>query len=341
MSEAELGTRREFGTLADGTVIEAVAIGAGPLRAEVITWGAVIRDVRFEGVDHPLVLGFERLEDYVGQSPYFGATVGRFANRIARGRFKLDGEIHELPCNDGDNHLHGGPHGFGTRVWTIESLTQSSVLLKLVSADGDQGYPGEVTAECSYEVSADGTLIVSYSASTDRETVVNLAQHTYFNLDGAPTILDHKLQLAADAYLPVDSGYIPTGELKPVEGTPFDFRSLRVVRPEGAEATPPYDNNFCLAAHRRPEPAFAARLEGRDGTLSMELWTTEPGVQFYDGFQIAVTAPGLGGRTYPKHAGLCLEAQLWPDAPNQSDFPSATLKPGETYWQRTEFRFRA
>ena len=334
-----LGGRRMWGR-SKGSEVEAVTIGDGDIKVDVISWGAVIRDVRLTGVDHPLVLGFDDLQSYEDHSPHFGAVAGRYANRIAAGRLQLDGRSIELDRNeDGRNHLHGGAAAFGSRAWQIVDAEPTSVRLRLVSPDGESGYPGTVTVECRYTVVPPGTLRVELTGTTDATTIVNLAQHSYFNLDGTPSILDHRLRIAADHFTPVDDFDIPTGAVDEVEGTRFDFRTLREI---GASPTGrrPLDHNFVLAGQRRAEPALAATLEGSDGRVAMDVWTTEPGLQVYDGYKLSVPVPGLDGRRYQTYGGLAMEPQVWPNSPNEPDFPSAVLRPGETYRQTTEFRFR-
>ena len=333
-------TQRPFGWLANRTEITEVTIAAGGLHAKVLTWGAVVRDLRLDGVDHPLVLGLGCIEDYVARSPHFGATAGRFANRIAGGRFELDGRTIQLETNEnGRTHLHGGSeYGFGKRPWTLLEATDSIVLLELVSRDGEAGYPGTLTARCRYEIKPPGTLHIELTAKTDAATIVNLAHHGYFNLSGQPDILDHRLMIVADSYTPVDADLIPTGEIRPVDGTPHDFRDLRPIRLEEDGQRIRYDHNFVLAA-ARPQPALAVRAETADGKIAMTMLTTEPGVQFYDGAKVNCPAPGFDGRRYGASAGFCLEAQRFPDAPNHPNFPSAVLRPGETYRQVTEYRF--
>lgn len=326
-----------FGRLDDGTEIQLCHLKAGDLDAEVIGWGAAVRRLRFDGRD--MVLGLNSLDDYVAHSPHMGAIAGRYANRIRDGHFVLQGQEYQLPCNEnGLTHLHGGMKGFGKRPWEIADHDEASVLLRRLSPAGEEGYPGTVEALCRYTVTADGALVVELSATTDAPTIVNLAHHGYFNLSGAEDVLDHTVEIAAERFLPVDAALIPTGELRKVEWTPHDFRQGRKVRRKAGEEDVIFDHNFCLADEPRPEPVFAAAVEGEDGTR-LEVWTSEPGLQFYDGAGVSVPVEGLDGRRYGRHAGLCLEAQRWPDSPNHARFPSAILRPGETYTQRTEYRF--
>ncbi|NVK36199.1 MAG: galactose mutarotase [Rhodobacteraceae bacterium] len=330
--------RSEFGSLPDGTVIEEVVLKKGDLEASVLTYGAIIRDLKFNG--QRVTLGFDDLQSYLEHSPYFGAVPGRCANRITNAKFTLDGTEYKLGANqDGKHQLHGGENGFGTRVWTIEQHDKASVLLKLVSADGDEGYPGEVEALCRYTLTGTGALRVKFTATTTKPTVVNLTQHAYFNLDGSPTILDHTLEIAAETFLPVDDELLPSGEIRKVEWTPYDFREGRKIRRKSGEEGVIFDHNFCLADAPRDTVAFAAALEDSKGDLRMEVWTTEPGIQFYDGGQMDIPVPGLDGATYGQRSGLCLETQRWPDSINHENFTDAVLRPGETYSHVTEFRF--
>jgi len=334
-------TARTFGKMPDGSPVYAVTIGAGDLKTEIITYGASIRDLRLAGADHPLVLGFPDFDNYLVDRGFFGAVAGRCANRIGGGRFTLDGRDIQLTRNEnGATHLHGGTVGFAYRNWTLEGHDDEAVALSIVAEDGEEGYPGRAEVNLVYRVEAPGTIRMSVTATTDAPTLVNIAQHSYFNLDGGGTILDHKLTFAANSYLPVDALLVPTGEIAPVAGTAFDFRQARPIRFEEGGRLAAYDHNFCVARERATAPRFAARLEGGRSGVAMEIETTEPGIQFYDGARTTTKSTGLGGAPYGAHSGLCLEPQVWPDSPNHKDFPSAVLRPGETYRQETLFRFK-
>ncbi|NBN64673.1 aldose epimerase family protein [Pannonibacter tanglangensis] len=323
---------RPFGTL-HGVAVDEVTLRAGSLEACILTYGATLRDLRLAG--RPLVLGLLTLEDYLTHGAYFGALCGRYANRIAGGRFSLDGVAHQVTCNErGRTHLHGGATGFDKRIWTVEELASDAVLLSLVSPDGEEGFPGTVTLKARFRLLPSAVLSLTVTAVTDAPTLVNIAHHSYFNLDGSADVLGHRLQIMADHYLPVDALGIPTGEVAPVAGTAFDFRTLR-----GVAGPRTYDHTFCLAPEPVAEPQLAAVLEGASSGVSMELWTTEPGLQLYDAAGLGLPQDGPDGRRFGPHAGLCLEPQRWPDSPNRPQFAGAVLRPGRTYHQVTEFRF--
>ncbi|HEV7255527.1 MAG TPA: aldose epimerase family protein [Mesorhizobium sp.] len=318
--------------------IRRVTLKGGGLTAIVLSAGAAIQDLRLDGHAPPLVLGFADPESYRENRPYFGAVAGRYANRIRDGRFSIDGETFQGPTNFmGKHSLHGGANGLAKRNWRIAEEGPDFLTLSLNNPDGAEGFPGTLSVRCTYRLQAPGTLSVEFEATTDRPTLCNLAQHSYFNLEdgGADDILGHRLTIAAGAYTPVDGELIPTGVVQPVENTEFDFRAPKVI---GGMHGGEFDHNFCLASSRRAL-SFAARLEAPRSGFSLELWTTEPGVQFYSGGHLPVPGEGLEGRSYAKHAGLCLEPQVWPDSPNRPYFPQAILRPGETYRQLTEFRF--
>jgi aldose 1-epimerase len=296
--------------------------------------------VRLKGIDHPLVLGFDNAESYVTHSPFFGAVVGRSANRIGKGRFSIDGKPYQVSLNDhGKNHLHGGFKGFGMRNWTIAASDASSVTLTIDSPEGEEGYPGHVKATVRYSVEPGNVIRMEASATTDAPTLVNLAQHAYFNLDDSADILDHVVQILADSYTPVDADLIPTGEVVAVAGSNFDFRTPRPVRRMRGDDRVKYDLNYVVSRQRGTTVREQARVTSPKNGVTLSVASTEPGVQFYDGMWMNVTVPGLGGRRYGVNAGLCLEPQVFPDAPNHAGFPSSILRPGETYRQVTTFTF--
>jgi aldose 1-epimerase len=329
-----------FGRLPDGAAVDEVVISAGDLTATVITYGAAIRDLRLAGFDHPLVLGLETLEDYVRHSPHLGAIAGRCANRIGRGRFAIDGRPVQLPLNEkGRHHIHGGEAGFGRRPWRLVDVTEAGVTLSLVSADREEGYPGRVEATVRYVVSAPATITMEATAVTDAQTIVNLAQHSYFNLDDSDDILDHRVQILADAYTPTDPDDIPTGEIVAVAGTHFDFRAPRPIRKVHNGGRVLVDKNFVVARRKSARPVAHAWIASARNGLRLDVSSTEPGLQFYDGSYLAVPARGLGGRRYRANRGCCFEPQIFPDAVNHPGFPSPILRPGETYRQVTRFAF--
>lgn len=331
---------KDFGEFEGDPVSEVTIRSAAGAVARILNWGAVIRDLEVplaDGTLQRVVLGFDEFTPYPGRSPYFGALVGRYANRIANGSFVLDGKTIVLDRNErGVQTLHGGSGGVSQRLWKIADHDESAVTLTLHLPDGDQGFPGNLDVRCTYRFVEDATLRVDIEATADAPTVANFAQHSYFNLDGTNDIRNHRLRILADAYTPVDAGLIPTGEIASVAGSPYDFRLPRRI---GVEGSTPYDHNFVLSEPLSQGMRFAASLAGGNG-LAMQVHTSEPGLQFYDGAMIPALL-GLGGRNYGRFAGLCLEAQHFPDSPNQPHFPSTTLVPGETYRQRTEFRFHS
>lgn len=308
--------------------------------------GAVVSikapDRRGEFAD--VALGFETLEEYVRNPRYFGGLIGRHANRIGLGRFALNGAEYQLTQNNGANHLHGGARGFDKRVWkaTEESSESGAALhLEYLSVDGEEGYPADVKAATTYTVLLDNVMEIRYEATTDRDTIVNLTNHAYFNLAGEGDILGHQLTLHADAFTPVSKELIPTGEIKPVENTPMDFRRAKAIGADLREAGG-YDHNYVLQDYGRSDrdsPRLAARLYEPNSGRVLEILTTEPGIQFYSGNFLDGSLTGKGGAVYHKYAGLCLEPQHFPDAPNHANFPSTVLRPGEVYRHVSKYRF--
>ena len=345
--------RGPFGRTPDGTPVELFTLGnAGGMQLSVMSHGAAIVSLRVPdraGNLDDIVLGFDSLEGYLGHTHYFGAIVGRYANRIARGRFELDGSRYRLSVNDEPHHLHGGTRGFDRVVWECEPFRDDrgeGLALRHTSPDGDQGYPGTLEVEARYVLTGNDRLEVDYRATTDTPTPVNLTQHSYFNLLGAGKgdILGHQLRIDADAYTPVDCTLIPTGKVLPVAGTPFDFRTAAAIGAHIGDPDPQleyaggYDHNFVL---RREEPGLshAARVIEPTTGRTLDVFTTEPGLQFYSGNQLDGAVAGKGGRSYGRHTGFCLETQHYPDSPNRHEFPSTILNPGQEYASRTVFAF--
>ncbi|MEM7473087.1 MAG: aldose epimerase family protein [Pseudomonadota bacterium] len=323
-----------FGALPDGGAVERRRIEGGGLTAWVLSYGAVLQDLRLQGHDAPLVLGFDEFAPYLTDSPYFGAIAGRCANRIGEGQFVIGGAAYHVDRNFMDrHHLHGGRAGVGKRNWTVESVAADRITLRIELADGEMGYPGNMVARCTYACLEGGVFDVQITAETDAPTLCNFAHHTYWNLDGGTTTDDHLMQVDADRWTVVDDGFIPTGENGDVTGTRYDFRQMRPIKDEVL-----IDHNLCLSDKRQGIRKIGT-LTSQKSEISMEIRSTEPGLQVYDGFKLSVTKPGLGGRNYGKNAGVALEPQVWPDAINHSEFPNAILRPGELYTQHTQFAF--
>ncbi|WP_224745833.1 aldose epimerase family protein [Neiella litorisoli] len=340
-----------YGVLADATPVEKVTLrNSNGIELDVIGYGGII--TRLETPDSKgrlgnIVLGMDSLEDYVASNPYFGAIIGRYGNRIAKGKFSLNGTEYQLATNDGDNHLHGGVQGFDKRVWKMAPFTTSNssgVVLTLTSADGDQGYPGELDMQVTYTLTNDNTLDMQFQAETDKPTVVNMTQHSYFNLAGKGDILDHQLQINSSHITPVDGGLIPTGELMAVANTEFDFRQAKAIgRDIGGKHKQlalgkGYDHNFVLKAAMDDELVEAASVYDPASGRTLEVWTLEPAVQFYSGnFLDGSTAQS--GMKHEFRTGFCLEPQHYPDSPNQPNFPSTTLLPGDVYHTQIVYKF--
>ena len=337
----------------DGTTIESFTLANGRgIEVRAITYGAIITSLETpdrQGQPGDIVLGFDALDGYLKDPPYFGAIIGRYGNRIAKGRFTLDDESYALATNNGENHLHGGVRGFDKVVWDaapFENQRGVGVTFRHTSPDGDEGYPGTLAVEVTYTLTSQDELVVDYRATTDKATPVNLTQHSYFNLagDGAGDILGHVLQLDASRYTPVDAGLIPTGAIAPVEGTPFDFRTPAAIGArigaddEQLKLGGGYDHNFVLD-RTSDGLVHAARVVEPTTGRTLDVMTTEPGIQFYSGNFLDGTITGKGGHVYGHRNGFCLETQHYPDSPNQPDFPSTILRPGEEYRSQTVFRF--
>jgi aldose 1-epimerase len=341
-------TKSVFGSMPDGTKVEIFTLEEGSLKARVMTYGARLVSLEVpdrSGKISDIVLGYESLDGYTADpKSYFGSIVGRYGNRIAHATFTLDGKRYDLPANDGVNTLHGGIKGFDKLVWKGQEIPHG-VELTLVSKDGDQGFPGTLTARVRYTLEAHA-LKIEYFATTDKDTVLNLTNHSYFNLagEGQGDILNHLVIIPADRYTPVDSGLIPTGELAPVAGTPLDFHKATAI---GARIDDPneqmrlgggYDHNFVLNGKMGVLQEAARVVEPTSGRV-LTVETTQPGVQFYSGNFLDGTLHGKHGHVYAKHTGFCLETQHFPDSPNHPKFPTSELKPGETYHSVTFVKF--
>ncbi|MFC8391814.1 aldose epimerase family protein [Streptomyces sp. NPDC057238] len=347
--------RSLFGRLADGTKVHRWSLENGGTRMKVLSYGGIVQSLEIpdrRGRYTNVSLGFDTIEEYVASSPYFGALIGRYGNRVDQGRFTLDGTPYQLSVNDGENSLHGGAQGFDKRVWDVEPFTRGSdvgLYLYYTSVDGEMGYPGTLRTKVTYTLTRDGDWRVDYEATTDKATVVNLTSHVYWNLagEGSGSIHDHELSIAASRYTPVDSGLIPTGELARVAATPFDFRRAKPVGRDIRTAHQQvlygqgFDHNWVLdkGITRRPEQVAVLRDPSSGRTLRIA--TNEPGLQFYSGNFLDGTLVGTGGRVYRQGDGLCLETQHFPDSPNQPSFPSTVLRPGQTYRTTTVHSFGA
>lgn len=324
-----------FGHLPNGEPVERLAIAGGGLRGHVLTYGAVLQDLYLAGHEAPLVLGFDDLPNYLNHSPYFGATAGRCANRVRDGHLELDGQSYQLDTNFMGKHcLHGGAAGMGKKLWRLEHHDANAVELSHISPDGDMGFPGALHARLRLSLLEGGVLDIVMEATTSAPTLCNLAHHSYFVLDDSGSVAGHQLQIAADRFTPVDEELIPTGELAPVEGSRFDFRQPAPV----SQGQPLLDHNFCLSDQRENLRPVAWLSSAKSG-VHMELRTTEPGVQVYDGAKVDIDLPGLDGRPMAAHAGLAMEPQIWPDANHHPHFPQAVLRPGQTYRQHTQYIF--
>jgi aldose 1-epimerase len=347
-------TRAPFGRLPDGRAVEQFTLtNAHGIEVRVITYGGIVTALRTpdrSGNLDDIVLGYDSLAGYLGASPYFGAIVGRYANRIANGEFTLARKTYHLARNNGPNSLHGGTRGFDKVLWAGEPFQNDSgvgVILRYTSPDGEEGYPGTLAAQVTYTLTPHDQLLVDYQATTDRATPINLSQHSYWNLRGSARgdILDHRLTLFASVYTPVDSTLIPTGKIAPVTGTPFDFRRSTAIGARIEQADTQlrygrgYDHNWVLDRRGRAGLLPAAHLEDPESGRTLDISTTEPGIQFYSGNFLDGTITGKGGRVYGHRFGLCLETQHFPDSPNHANFPSTILRPGRTYRSRTVFTF--
>ncbi|MDQ0841005.1 aldose epimerase family protein [Streptomyces sp. V1I6] len=345
--------RQRFGSLSDGTGVDLWTLENDGIRLRVLSYGGIVQGLEVpdrRGRWANVSLGFDNLDDYVAKSPYFGAVIGRYGNRIAGGRFTLDGTTYRLPANDGPNSLHGGDQGFDKRVWDVEPFrrgTDTGLTLRRVSPDGEMGYPGTLTVRVDYTLTARGEFRVDYEATTDRATVVNLTNHTYFNLagEGSGTVHDHRLRIDASRYTPVDATLIPTGDLARVARTPFDFRLGKPIGEDLRQGHEQillgqgYDHNFVLDKGITGQPQKAVTVTEPTSGRVMTIATTEPGLQFYSGNFLDGTLKGTSGRVYRQGDGFCLETQHFPDSPNRPGFPTTVLRPGRTYRSSTVHSF--
>ena len=344
---------KDFGKTADGEGVKLYTLtNSNGLEAKIMTYGGIL--VSLEAPDRngklaDVVLGYETLSGYVSNNPFFGATVGRYANRIANGEFTLDGTTYKLAKNNGENHLHGGIKGFDKVIWASESFKEEDAVgLKLtyLSKDGEEGYPGNLTCTVIYTLTNDNGLKISFDAETDKPTIVNLSHHSYFNLagQGVGDILGHRLEICADRFTPVDAGLIPTGELRSVKGTPMDFTKPAAIGARINEDDQQlkygggYDHNWVLNK-TDDELALAVRVYEPSSGRVMEVFTTEPGVQFYAGNFLDGSITGKANKVYKHRYGFCLEPQHFPDSPNKPDFPSVVLRPGQKYTHITVYKF--
>lgn len=339
--------KQSFGAMPSGENVDLyVLTNKKGLQARIMTYGATLVSLSVpdrNGEFGDITLGCDSLEGYMAASPYFGSTVGRYANRIAKGRFTLEGVEYTLATNNGENHLHGGIKGFDKVLWLAEPFKEDdSVGVKFVyfSKDGEEGYPGNLACKVTYVLNDNDELRITYEAETDKATPVNLTHHSYFNLagQGEGDILSHELMIAADAYTPVDTGLIPTGEIRNVAGTPMDFRTPHTIGERIAQVEGGYDHNFVLRSGGG-DLMLAARVAEPGSGRVMEIHTTEPGIQFYSGNFLDGTITGKAGKVYEKHYGFCLEPQHFPDSPNKPNFPSTILQPGAKYLCVTLFKF--
>ena len=350
--------RSVFGRLADGREVAAVTLtNAHGVSARLIAYGASIQSVVLPdraGKLADVALGYATIEDYVAKPQFFGATAGRFANRIARGRFTLDGKTYQTPVNDGENSLHGGTVGFDKVLWTVTAVTSgptASVTMRYVSRDGDQGYPGTLTVDATYSLDEKDQLTIDYRATTDRATIVNVTNHAYWNLAGegsAIGAMGHLVTIPADAFLPTDKGAIPTGEVKPVAGTVFDFRTPRAIGERVRDARDRqivygrgYDHNWVVGRRVTPDIHLMARVTEPVSGRGFELWSNQPGLQFYSGNFLDGTSHGKADRIYREGDAFVMEPQVFPDTPNRPAFGSARLAPGQTYRNVIVYRFTA
>lgn len=352
--KSELNITKEPFGMVDGSPVELYTMtNSNDMTIKITNYGGIITSLMApdkNGKSADIVLGYNNVDDYVANSPYFGAIIGRYGNRIAKGKFSIDGTEYTLAVNNGPNALHGGLKGFDKVIWEAEPSTNKnsvSLTLHYLSKDGEEGYPGNLDVTVIYKLTDKNTLEIQYSTTTDKTTIVNLTNHSYWNLAGESSgdILDQELMINADYFTPVDTSLIPLGDLRPVKGTPFDFTTPHTIGSRIAEdnaqlkAGGGYDHNFVLNKENVSDTVLAATAYEPKSGRFMEIYTTEPGIQFYSGNFLDGTITGKSGTTYGFRNGFCLETQHYPDSPNQPQFPSTLLKPGETYSTKTIHKF--
>ncbi len=337
-------TVQNFGQIETGESVSLYTLtGSTGIEVKIMTYGAAITSIKTpdkEGNMTNITLGFDSLDPYLKGTPFFGATIGRYGNRIAKGEFTLNDAVYSLAINDGPNHLHGGNTGFDKVIWKAEPVLDSKnpgLKLSYLSVDGEEGYPGNLDVTVIFTLE-ENDLKISYKAESDKATPVNLTNHTYYNLAGKGDILDHQLTINAPYYTPVDNSLIPTGELLEVENTPFDFIYTQYIGARINQIRGGYDHNYVLAPNTGEGLNFAAKVKDPESRRTMEIYTTEPGIQFYSGNFLDGSLVS-GDRVFGKHSGLCLETQHFPDSPNKPNFPSTILLPGEVYETTTVMRF--
>ena len=344
-------SRQTFGQTKDGTEVYLFTLrNPHGAEAKISSYGGIVTSLKVpdrDGKMGDVVLGYDNLADYLKESPFFGALIGRYGNRIAKGHFTLDGKEYTLATNNYPNALHGGNKGFDKVVWEPKAVTTPDgpgLKLTYLSKDGEEGYPGNLSVTVVYTLTADNALKVEYTATTDKDTVVNLTQHSYFNLAGKDTILNHTVMIPADKFTPVDSTLIPNGELRPVDGTPFDFRKPTAIGArinqddEQLKFGKGYDHNWVVNKPLGQFGLMARVTEPTTGRI-LEVFSTEPGLQFYSGNFLDGTLKGKGGWVYPFRAAFCMEPQHYPDSPNKPEFPTVVLKPGQTYHNTIVYKF--
>jgi len=356
-AHASEAKRFTFGALPDGRAVPAVTLSnANGVSATVIAYGATLQSVIMpdrDGSKADVALGYDNLQQYLDKPQYFGGTVGRFANRIAGGKFTLDGKAYQVPVNNGPNSLHGGKTGFDKVLWTVTKVSSgpsASVTMRYVSPDGDQGYPGKMTVDATYSLDEQNNLVIEYCATTDKATIVNITNHAYWNLGGdgsAGGAMGHVITIPAETFLPTDATAIPTGEFKPVEGTVFDFRTPHAVGERVRDATDQqivfgrgYDHNWVIGREVTKDQHLMARVSDPVSGRGFELWSNQPGLQFYSGNFLDGTSFGKSNRIYREGDAIVMEPQIFPDTPNRPAFGSARLLPGETYYNVMTYRLR-